>query len=241
MARWRTALRGEGRGAGGGAWTRWPAGPALPFRVDCAVTGVPFAQVGIGAVARVKINASIGTSAVTSSLHEEVAKLELAVRYGADTVMDLSTGRDIDAVREAVLAASTVPVGTVPIYQVIADGRDPLELTAADLLAGIEHQARQGVDYMTLHAGILLEHLPHVYGRVSAPCAARSSAPWHIRAHWTRIWNGWYAGRPDECGRPSARGLTLPLPHPHPHIYLFRYRPSTPCDGFSRSAPARRR
>src|SRR5690606_38539443 len=127
----------------------------------------PLVPMAIGGVARVKINANIGTSAVTSSLPEEVEKLELAVRYGADTVMDLSTGHDIDGVREAILAASTVPVGTVPIYQVIAEGRDPLDLTAADLLAAIEHQARQGVDYMTLHAGILLEHLPLVHGRVT--------------------------------------------------------------------------
>src|SRR5512132_3318167 len=123
---------------------------------------------GIGAVARVKINANIGTSAVTSSTDEEVAKLRLAVQYGADTVMDLSTGRDIDGVREAILAASTVPIGTVPIYQVVTDRvSDVADMTADDLLAVIEHQARQGVDYMTLHAGILIEHLPLVYGRVT--------------------------------------------------------------------------
>ncbi|HEX5831220.1 MAG TPA: phosphomethylpyrimidine synthase ThiC, partial [Gemmatimonadaceae bacterium] len=121
----------------------------------------------IGKVARVKINANIGTSAVTSSLAEEVGKLELAVKYGADTVMDLSTGREIDAVREAILAASPVPVGTVPIYQAVLAVKEPTELTANDLLDAIEHQARQGVDYMTIHAGILLEHLPLVYGRTT--------------------------------------------------------------------------
>ena len=122
---------------------------------------------GIGTVARVKINANIGTSAVTSSLGEEVDKLRLAIRYGADTVMDLSTGRNIDAVREAIIAASPVPIGTVPIYQAVLMGKELEELTAADLLEMIEHQAKQGVDYMTLHAGILLEHLPLVYGRVT--------------------------------------------------------------------------
>jgi phosphomethylpyrimidine synthase len=123
---------------------------------------------GIGKVARVKINANLGNSAVTSSLDEEVAKLRLAVAYGADTVMDLSTGKDIDRVREAIIAASSVPVGTVPIYQVVVDRvRDVVDLTANDFLDTIEHQARQGVDYMTLHAGILLEHLPLVYGRVT--------------------------------------------------------------------------
>ncbi len=121
----------------------------------------------IGHVSRVKINANIGTSAVTSNLDEEVAKLRMAVQYGADTVMDLSTGRDIDRVREAIIAASPVPVGTVPIYQAVLMGKELEELTANDLLDVIEHQARQGVDYMTLHAGILFEHLPLVHGRVT--------------------------------------------------------------------------
>jgi phosphomethylpyrimidine synthase len=122
---------------------------------------------GIGAVARVKINANIGNSAVTSSIPDELEKLRLAVQYGADTVMDLSTGKAIDETREAILAASTVPVGTVPIYQSVLMGKELEELTAADLLDMIEHQARQGVDYMTIHAGILIEHLPLVYGRVT--------------------------------------------------------------------------
>jgi phosphomethylpyrimidine synthase len=121
----------------------------------------------IGKVARVKINANIGNSAVSSSIDAELEKLHLAIRYGADTVMDLSTGRDIDTVREAIIAASAVPVGTVPIYQAVLMGKELEELTADDLLDMIEHQARQGVDYMTLHAGILLEHLPLVYGRVT--------------------------------------------------------------------------
>jgi len=121
----------------------------------------------IGAVASVKINANIGNSAVTSSIPEELDKLHLAVHYGADTVMDLSTGKDIDATREAIIAHSTVPIGTVPIYQATAHMEDPSELTAQQLLDGIEHQARQGVDYMTIHAGILLEHLGLVYGRIT--------------------------------------------------------------------------
>jgi len=121
----------------------------------------------IGKVASVKINANIGNSAVTSSIDEEVRKLELAVQYGADTVMDLSTGKDIDAVREAIIAHSPVPIGTVPIYQAVLMGKELEELTANDLLDMVEHQAKQGVDYMTIHAGILLEHLPLVYGRVT--------------------------------------------------------------------------
>jgi len=121
---------------------------------------------GIGAVASVKINANIGNSPTTSGLDEEVAKLNLAVRWGADTVMDLSTGRLIDETRAAILAASTVPIGTVPIYQSVADG-DIEDLDPEALLAMIEHQARQGVDYMTVHCGVLLEHLPLIRNRVT--------------------------------------------------------------------------
>src|SRR5690242_14681362 len=94
----------------------------------------------IGKVASVKINANIGNSAVTSSIDEEVRKLELAVKYGADTVMDLSTGKDIDAVREAIIAQSPAPIGTVPIYQAVLMGKELEELTANDLRAVIEHQ-----------------------------------------------------------------------------------------------------
>ena len=122
---------------------------------------------GIGKVARVKINANIGNSAVSSSIPEEVDKLRLAVKYGADTVMDLSTGADIDATRAAIISESTVPIGTVPIYQASLLVDQVADLTPDDLLSGIEHQARQGVDYMTIHAGILLEHLPLVYGRIT--------------------------------------------------------------------------
>jgi phosphomethylpyrimidine synthase len=121
----------------------------------------------IGKVARVKINANIGNSAVSSSIDEEVGKLELAVQYGADTVMDLSTGSDIDATREAIIAHATVPVGTVPIYQAVLEVDETPDLTAQGLLDVIERQAQQGVDYMTIHAGILLGHLPLVHGRAT--------------------------------------------------------------------------
>ena len=137
----------------------------------------------IGKVARVKINANIGTSAVTSNLEEEVGKLRLAVQYGADTVMDLSTGQDIDAVRQAIIAASTVPVGTVPIYQAVLRGKELEDLTHLDWLYEVEHQAKQGVDYMTLHAGILFEHLPLVYGRTTGIVSRGGSlhAVWMMR------------------------------------------------------------
>ena len=121
----------------------------------------------IGKVASVKINANIGNSAVTSDIEEELEKLRLAVRYGADTVMDLSTGKDLDATREAIIAEAEVPIGTVPIYQAVLNVDQVTDLTAQDMLDVIEKQARQGVDYMTIHAGILLEHLPLIHGRIT--------------------------------------------------------------------------
>ncbi|MBJ7328614.1 MAG: phosphomethylpyrimidine synthase ThiC [Solirubrobacteraceae bacterium] len=121
----------------------------------------------IGLKARVKINANIGSSPTTSSLEEEVAKLELCAHWGADTVMDLSTGKRIDETREAIIARAAVPIGTVPIYQAIARVKRPEDLTAELLLEVIEHQARQGVDYMTIHAGVRLEHLPLCQHRVT--------------------------------------------------------------------------
>jgi phosphomethylpyrimidine synthase len=120
----------------------------------------------IGKVAKVKINANIGNSAVSSDIDGEIEKLMTAVKYGADTVMDLSTGGNIDAIRAAIIDRSPVPIGTVPIYQAVQK-KEVTELTANDLLDMIEHQARQGVDYMTLHAGILFEHLPLVHGRIT--------------------------------------------------------------------------
>ncbi|MHB8492281.1 MAG: phosphomethylpyrimidine synthase ThiC [Solirubrobacteraceae bacterium] len=121
----------------------------------------------IGLKARVKINANIGNSPTTSSLSEEVQKLTVSERYGADTVMDLSTGKRIDETREAIIAAATVPIGTVPIYQALERVKQIEDLTAELLLENIEHQARQGVDYMTIHAGVLLEHLPLCQHRVT--------------------------------------------------------------------------
>jgi phosphomethylpyrimidine synthase len=114
----------------------------------------------IGLAARVKINSNIGNSPTTSSLGEELEKLRLSERWGADTVMDLSTGKRIDETREANIAAASVPVGTVPIYQAVEGVKHPEDLTGDLLVSNIEHQAKQGVDYMTIHAGVRLEHLP---------------------------------------------------------------------------------
>jgi phosphomethylpyrimidine synthase len=121
----------------------------------------------IGLRARVKINANIGNSPTSSSLEEEVEKLQLAEGLGADTVMDLSTGKRIDETREAILAAATVPIVTVPIYQALEQVKAVEDLTAELLLETIAHQARQGVDYMTIHAGVRLAHLPHTRRRVT--------------------------------------------------------------------------
>jgi phosphomethylpyrimidine synthase len=113
----------------------------------------------IGRASRTKINANMGASPISSGTDEEVEKLRWAERWGADTVMDLSTGGDLDACRAAIVRASRVPIGTVPIYSMIL-GRKIEELTEEVILAELEHQAEQGVDYFTIHAGVLLEHLP---------------------------------------------------------------------------------
>ena len=116
--------------------------------------------IGIGIAARTKINANIGKSAILSDTECEVEKLLLAVRYGADTVMDLSTGEDIDAVRRQIIEAAEVPIGTVPIYQMAQQLDDICDMRPEDFLQIVEQQARQGVDYMTIHCAILREHLP---------------------------------------------------------------------------------
>src|SRR3954453_18474486 len=122
---------------------------------------------GIGIKATCKINANIGNSAVTSDVGTDLAKVKMALELGADTVMDLSTGGKIDSIREAIIAASPVPVGTVPMYQAIQDVKKVEDLSAKDLLDNVEHQAKQGVDYMTLHAGILRDYIPLTAHRVT--------------------------------------------------------------------------
>ncbi|NDQ56003.1 MAG: phosphomethylpyrimidine synthase ThiC [Acidipila sp.] len=122
---------------------------------------------GIGIAFRCKINANIGNSSVTSDASEELVKLANAVKYGADTVMDLSTGGDIPAIRKEIIAASPVPIGTVPIYEAISRIRRAEDLTIELMLEVIEEQAEQGVDYMTIHAGVLQEFLPMVRNRIT--------------------------------------------------------------------------
>lgn len=122
----------------------------------------------IGIAAKTKINANIGNSAVTSHVDTELEKLHTAVHFGSDTVMDLSTGKDIDRIRAAIIAASPVPIGTVPIYQMLEElGGNIEDMKPQHFLDMCEHQAQQGVDYMTVHSGVLLEHLHLTMNRVT--------------------------------------------------------------------------
>src|SRR5215471_14518458 len=121
---------------------------------------------GIGVASLCKINANIGNSAVTSEIQDELKKLHTAVHYGADTVMDLSTGGNIPEIREAILRHSPVPIGTVPIYEAISRVKRIEDLTAEIMLEVVEEQAAQGVDYMTIHAGVLIQYLPLISKRI---------------------------------------------------------------------------
>src|SRR5215475_2646045 len=134
----------------------------------------------IGVASLCKINANIGNSAVTSNIDEELKKLHTAVHYGADTVMDLSTGGNIHEIRKAILRHSPVPIGTVPIYEAISRVKRVEDLNAKVMLEVIEEQAEQGVDYMTIHAGVLIQYLPMVSKRITG-IVSRGGA---ILAQW---------------------------------------------------------
>jgi phosphomethylpyrimidine synthase len=123
--------------------------------------------VGIGIAFKCKINSNIGNSATTSNIDEELKKLHHSVHYGADTVMDLSTGGEIPEIRKAIIAASPVPIGTVPIYEALCRVKRNEDLSADVMLEVIEEQAEQGVDYMTIHAGVLREFVPLVRNRIT--------------------------------------------------------------------------
>jgi phosphomethylpyrimidine synthase len=153
---------------------------------------------GIGLNARCKINANIGNSAVTSNIEGELEKLRVCLKYGTDTVMDLSTGGDIPAIRDAILRHSSVPVGTVPIYEAIQRVKSPTDLTPDDMLDVVETQAKQGVDYMTIHAGVLREFLPLVEGRITGIVSRGGSlmAQWMLH-HGKQ--NPWYTHFDELC------------------------------------------
>jgi len=153
----------------------------------------------IGIAANCKINANIGNSAVTSNLAEELEKLHTAVHYGADTVMDLSTGKDIDGIRKEIIAKSPVPIGTVPIYQMLEElGGNIEDMRPQHFLDMVEHQAKQGVDYMTIHVGVLMEHLHMTVNRVTGIVSRGGSliAKW-MMAH--RKQNPLYESFDDLC------------------------------------------
>ena len=136
---------------------------------------------GIGRMISTKVNANIGASPVSSHTQEEVEKLIWAQKFGADTLMDLSTGGDLAQCRQAIIDHSTIPIGTVPIYSMVI-GRRIEDLTYDMILEEVERQAKQGVDYFTIHAGLLKEHLPLIRRRVTGLVSRGGSllAKWMI-------------------------------------------------------------
>ncbi|WP_178139709.1 phosphomethylpyrimidine synthase ThiC [uncultured Campylobacter sp.] len=120
---------------------------------------------GIGRKLRTKVNANIGNSSLSSDICAELRKLEICLEFGADTVMDLSTDGDLDAIRSAIIEHSSVPVGTVPMYEILKEAKEVTNITNELILEVLEKQAKQGVSYFTIHAGFLREFLPLVKKR----------------------------------------------------------------------------
>ena len=120
---------------------------------------------GIGRKLKTKVNANIGNSSLSSDICAELRKLEICLEFGADTVMDLSTDGDLDAIRSAIIEHSSVPVGTVPMYEILKEAKEVINITNELILSVLEKQARQGVSYFTIHAGFLREFLPLVKKR----------------------------------------------------------------------------
>lgn len=140
----------------------------------------------IGKNFHVKVNANIGNSAVTSSIEEEVEKMVWATRWGADTIMDLSTGKNIHTTREWILRNSPVPIGTVPIYQALEKvNGEPEKLNWGIYRETLLEQAEQGVDYFTIHAGVLLRYIPLTVERVTGIVSRGGSimAAWCLAHH----------------------------------------------------------
>jgi phosphomethylpyrimidine synthase len=139
----------------------------------------------IGVASKCKINSNIGNSATTSNIEEELEKLRYSVKFGADTVMDLSTGGDIPLIRKEIINHSPVPIGTVPIYEALSRVRRVEDLTGDIMLEVIEEQAEQGVDYMTIHAGVLVQYIPMTTKRVTGIVSRGGSilAEWMVKNH----------------------------------------------------------
>ena len=154
--------------------------------IPANVRHVNLEPMAIGVEAKCKINANIGNSAVTSEIDAELEKLNYSLQYGADTVMDLSTGGDIPRIREAIIQASPVPIGTVPIYEALTrvDGKIA-DLTWPVMRDVIQEQAEQGVDYMTIHAGVLIQYVPMAVKRLTGIVSRGGSllAEWMVNRH----------------------------------------------------------
>ena len=140
----------------------------------------------IGVASKCKVNSNIGNSAVTSEIEQELEKLEYSIKYGADTVMDLSTGGDIPRIRRAIIDHSPVPIGTVPIYEALTRVNGKIaDLSWPVMRDVIAEQAEQGVDYMTIHAGVLIQYVPLAVKRITGIVSRGGSllAEWMVRHH----------------------------------------------------------
>lgn len=133
--------------------------------IPANVNHINLKPMGIGRKIKTKINANIGNSSLSSDICAELRKLEICLEFGADTVMDLSTDGDLDAIRSAIIEHSSVPVGTVPMYEILKEAKEVTNITNELILSVLEKQARQGVSYFTIHAGFLREFLPLVKKR----------------------------------------------------------------------------
>ncbi len=140
---------------------------------------------GIGRSLRTKVNANIGNSPTSSGIEEELEKLSQAIKYGSDTVMDLSTGERINEIRVAMIENSPVPIGTVPIYHVLNQVEDPMDITEEMMIDVIRLQAEQGVDYITIHAGLLKNQIPLAKKRLMGIVSRGGS----ITAKWMALHN----------------------------------------------------
>lgn len=133
--------------------------------IPANINHINLKPMGIGRKLKTKVNANIGNSSLSSDICAELRKLEICLEFGADTVMDLSTDGDLDAIRSAIIEHSSVPVGTVPMYEILKEAKEVTNITNELILSVLEKQARQGVSYFTIHAGFLREFLPLVKKR----------------------------------------------------------------------------
>ncbi len=154
--------------------------------IPANVNHINLKPMAIGIASSCKINSNIGSSALASDPAQEVEKLLVSEKYGADTLMDLSTGGDLDAIRKEIIKNASIPIGTVPIYQILHDVNNNIEdLTIEKMLEVLERQAQQGVSYFTIHAGFLLRFMPHIAKRKMGIVSRGGSlmAAWMMHYH----------------------------------------------------------